>query len=261
MTNGTPDANGPGPPFSALGSLGEALRFLTLLPVPGLPAMTEAGIVRAIPWFPLAGALIGALLLPIGWLGETVWGAGVRAALLVAAGGIITGGLHLDGLSDTFDAVMSWRPPEHKLEIMRDSRIGAMGALALVAVLLLKYAFLAAAGADWWRGVVLAPLWGRGADINGLLFLPAARAGGLGRIFHEQVRRSDFRLASAAAAGIALIVAGPRGLLAGLLVWGCSHLLARWWTRDLGGLTGDTYGALCEIGEVIALAVFTITCL
>lgn len=247
------------PRFSfSLYPLFEALRFLTILPVPGLPPMNERSVVAAIPWFPAAGAVIGLLLLPVGWLAGWGWGDLVRAALIVVAWGVITGGLHLDGLSDTFDAVMSWRPRERKLEIMKDSRIGAMGALALVAVLLLKVAFLGAAGAAWWQAALLAPVLGRWADIYGIFWFPAAREGGLGRTFNAQVQRRDFVVATVGAALLAALVAGWTGLLALLLVWGCAHLLARWWTRDLGGLTGDTYGALCEIGEVVALAVLTL---
>ena len=259
--HGSPEQNG-GPPagfglWALVVRLGEALRFLTIIPQPWMPPMSERGIVLAIPLFPVAGALIGALLLPVGWLAGLGWGDGVRAALLLIAWGVITGGLHLDGLSDTFDGVMSWRPRERKLEIMKDSRIGAMGSLALVAVLLLKFAFLAQAGVSWWQAVLIAPLLGRWADIYGIFWFPAAREGGLGRSFNEQVRRSDFVGATIFAALFAGLVAGPLGLIAMLLVWAGTHLLARWWTNDLGGLTGDTYGALCEIGEVIVLAALT----
>lgn len=238
-------------------NFGEAVRFLTIIPQPWMPPMSERGMVVAIPWFPAAGLLIGALLLPVGWLGGLLWGDLARAALIVVAWGVITGGLHLDGLSDTFDAVMSWRPRERKLEIMKDSRIGAMGALALVAVLLLKVVFLAGAGDRWWAAVLVAPVLGRWADCYGIYFYPAAREGGLGRSFNEQVRRGDFTLATIFAFAVAIIAAGPAGLIAGLLVWGGSLLLARWWVADLGGLTGDTYGALNEIGEVVALAALT----
>lgn len=251
--NGTPRGI-----WGPLTPLGEALRFLTIIPIPGLPPMSERSAVTAIPWFPLAGALIGALLLPLGWLGGWGWGDAARAALIVVAAGVITGGLHLDGLSDTFDAVMSWRSRERKLEIMKDSRVGAMGALAIGAVLLLKFAFLLAAGDAWWQAALLAPVLGRWADIYGIFWFPAAREGGLGRSFNELVQRHDFVFASAAAVGLALLIGQLQGLVALLLVWGVSHLLARWWTRDLGGLTGDTYGALSEIGEVVALAVLSL---
>src|SRR5262244_646475 len=121
--------------WGPLWPLGEALRFLTIIPIPGMPSMSEQSIARAIPLFPLAGAVIGALLIGLGIACGALWDAWVRAVAIVVGWGILTAGLHLDGLSDTFDAVMSWRTRERKLEIMRDSRIGAMGALALIAVL------------------------------------------------------------------------------------------------------------------------------
>ena len=240
--------------WGLLWPLGEALRFLTIIPMPGMPPMAEQSIARAIPLFPLAGAVIGALLVGLGLACGVLWDAWVRSVLIVVGWGIVTSGLHLDGLSDTFDAVMSWRTRERKLEIMKDSRIGAMGALALIAVLALKVTWLHAAGDDWARAVWLAPILGRWADTYGIFRFPPARAGGLGREFQAQARRGDFAIATATAAGLAIILAGPRGLLALALVWGVSSGLARWWTRDLGGLTGDTYGALCEIAEVVTLA-------
>lgn len=233
----------------------EAIRFLTIIPIPWLPAMDERSIPRSIPWFPIVGLLIGGVLLPIGWLAGWLWGDLVRAVLLVVAWAVLTGGLHLDGLSDTFDAVWSWRPRERKLEIMRDSRIGAMGALALIAVLLLKVAWLHAAGEQWWQAVLLAPLWGRWADSYGIHWFPPAREGGLGRTFQDEVQPRQFYLTTAATLLLAGLIGGLVGLLAGLAVWLATWLLARWWTRDLGGLTGDTYGALCEIGEAVVLAV------
>jgi adenosylcobinamide-GDP ribazoletransferase len=181
----------------------------------------------------------------------------VRAVLLVVAWAIITAGLHLDGLSDTFDAVLSWRSRERKLEIMKDSRIGAMGALALIAVLALKVALLAATGDGWLRAIWLAPILGRWADVYAIFWFPAARAGGLGRAYQSQVGRGGLVFGTLITLALALALAGTRGLIALALVWIVAHVLARWWTRDLGGLTGDTYGALCEIAEVVALAVLT----
>ncbi len=242
----------------SLQPLAEALRFLTILPLPGRASMDERSVIAAIPWFPLAGAVIGGLLLPVAWLGELGWGPAGRAALVVVAWGAITAGMHLDGVSDTFDAVLSWRDRERKLEIMKDSRIGAMGAIALASVLLLKFAFLLAAGDAWWSATLLAPALGRWADIYGIFRFPPAREGGLGRTFQAGVRQRDLLFATLTTAALALAVARLQGLIAALLVAGVTHLLARWWTRDLGGLTGDTYGALCEIGEVVALAALTV---
>ena len=185
----------------------------------------SASIARAIPLFPLAGAVIGALLVGLGLACGALWDAWVRSVVIVVGWGVITAGLHLDGLSDTFDAVMSWRPRERKLEIMKDSRIGAMGALALIAVLALKVTWLHAAGDGWLRAVWLAPVLGRWADTYGIFWFPPARAGGLGREFQAQVRRGRFRRSPRRRQpGWRCILAGPRGLLALALVWGVSQL-------------------------------------
>ncbi|MEW6753734.1 MAG: adenosylcobinamide-GDP ribazoletransferase, partial [Candidatus Latescibacterota bacterium] len=192
------------------------------------------------------GVLAGALA---GWL----WGGPLAAMATVGAWTVVTLGLHLDGLADTCDGLLSWRPRERKLEIMRDSRIGTMGALGLAMVLLAKIAALHALGARWWIGALLAPLWGRWADIYGVFFFPAAREGGLGRTFHDQVRRRDFALATAISLGASTLILFPAGALVGLGLLPLVHLLARRMVTALGGLTGDTYGALCELGETAVL--------
>lgn len=239
--------------------IGEALRFLTIIPAPGMPPMSESAIPRAIPYFPFAGLLLGLPLAAIGWSAGHLWGDTVRAVAIVVAWGVLTAGLHLDGLSDTFDGVMSWRSRERKLEIMRDSRIGAMGALALAAIVALKIVLLAGAGDSWLAATLLAPVIGRWADVYGIVRFPPAREGGLGRAFQSQLRRGDLLIASGTALALAWALAGGRGIVALTLTWFVAHLLGRWWTRDLGGLTGDTYGALCEIAEVVTLATLTAT--
>lgn len=243
----------PGP----LASLDTALRFLTSVPLPWPPLAPTAGIAGALPYFPLVGALIGLALLAVGWLAGVFWPPLASAALLVIAWGTLSGGLHLDGLSDTADGVMSWRPREHKLEIMRDSRIGVMGALALIGALLLKLAFLAGAGANWWRAALLAPILGRWAMIYAIARFPAARADGLGSSVQGRLPLAHLLLAGTLVFIAAAAVAGPNGLAACLLAALGAHLLGRWWTHELGGLTGDTYGACCELVEVIALAALT----
>jgi adenosylcobinamide-GDP ribazoletransferase len=219
--------------------------------------MSGDAIGRAIPFFPLAGAAIGALLAGIGLASGALWDEWVRAVAIVVGWGVVTAGLHLDGLSDTFDAVLSWRSRERKLEIMKDSRIGAMGAIALIALLLLKVVLLHGAGDGWLRAVWLAPVLGRWADTYGIFWFPPARAGGLGREFQSQAGRYAFAIASATALVFAVGLGGLRGLIALALVWVVAQLLGMWWTRDLCGLTGDTYGALCEIAEVVVLAVMS----
>ncbi|NNJ11818.1 adenosylcobinamide-GDP ribazoletransferase [Chloroflexales bacterium ZM16-3] len=244
------------PQDGPLAQLDTALRFLTTLPMPW-PAPATSGIAKALPFFPLVGAIIGALLVGVGWAAGLWWPPLTQAALLVVAWAVLSGGLHFDGLSDTFDAIMSWRERERKLEIMKDSRIGAMGALAIIGVFLLKLAFLSDAGAGWWRAALVAPMLGRWAMLQAIASFPAARPGGLGSSVQGQIGLPQLLTVSALVMLAATAIAGVGGLCAALLAAAVAHALGRWWTRELGGLTGDTYGAICELIEVVALATIT----
>lgn len=239
--------------WGPLQPVGEALRFLTAVPIPGLPPMKEANIARSIAAFPLAGLAIGAFGVGVGWVSGWLWGPELQAIMVVVAWMISTWGLHLDGLADSADALFSWRSRERKLEIMKDSRVGTMGALVLIGGVLLKVGALYSLGPFWWYGALLAPMWGRWADVFGIYGFPAAAGGGMGRSFHDRVRRRDFIIATALAVLVGGALLLPWGALVGVVVLVVSYLLGRWMVGSLGGLTGDTYGALSEVGEVVVL--------
>jgi adenosylcobinamide-GDP ribazoletransferase len=224
-----------------------------MFPVPGLPPMKEATVARAMVAFPVVGLLIGACGAGAGLVAGWLFGEPLRAVAVVVAWMVVTWGLHLDGLADSADALFSFRSRERKLEIMKDSRIGTMGSLALISAVLLKVGALYSLGPLWWIGALLAPMWGRWSDIYGIFFFPAAREGGMGRNFNEQVRRRDFIFATISALLIGGLILPPWGALVGLVVLVAAHLLARWMVGVLGGLTGDTYGALSEVGEIVVL--------
>lgn len=229
-----------------------ALGFLTLLPAGG------GSLEGALAWFPLAGLLLGAAAAGAWLLAAWAWGSPLLAGLAaVAAGTVLSGALHLDGLADTCDAACSWRSRERKLEIMRDSRIGTMGALGLAFDLLARVGALTALGswAPW--GVLLAPVWGRWSALYALVWFPPARPDGLGRAFREAGRRRDFPLATATALLAGGLLLPPWGVAAGLAAWIPVHLAARSLARDLGGQTGDTCGALSETAEVAFLLILT----
>lgn len=239
--------------WGPLQSLGEAIRFLTAFPVPGLPPMKEAAVARSMMAFPFVGLLIGGCGVVAGLLAGWLFGEPLRAVAVVIAWMVVTWGLHLDGLADSADALLSWRSRERKLEIMKDSRIGAMGTLALISAVLLKVGALYSLGPAWWLGALLAPMWGRWSDIYGIFFFPAAREGGMGHGFHDRARRRDFWIATASALLIGGVLLPPWGAIVGVVVLVIAHFLARWMAGVLGGLTGDTYGALSEVGEIAVL--------
>ena len=228
-----------------------ALQFLTILPLPAACSPGTAALERSVPFFPLVGLLIGVAVaffdLGLGLLLPPL----LASVLVVIALLVASGGLHLDGLADTADGFLSSRPRERILEIMKDSRSGPMAVAAVVCVLSLKMTALAEVPAAWRFGaIVLMAMAGRCALVLQLTVLPYARKeGGLAAVF--QKTRGAWRLlwALALLVGAAWLALGPAGLAAagGALLVALLFCLYAW--RKIGGLTGDTLGAVCELAE------------
>ncbi len=236
-----------------------AWRFLTVVPLPGNWGMAEADLARSVPWFPLIGLLLGAAAAAL------ACGLALLAPPLVVAAAMViillsfSGGLHLDGLADTADGFFSSRSREQILEIMKDSHIGAMGVIAMVCVLLAKFAALASLpAARLWPAALLMPLAGRSALVIHMALLPYARPSGLGAIFY----RRKPRWAALGAAGV--LAAAAWGVLGagGLGIWAACMavvlILSAYVYRKIGGATGDTLGAICEVVEVVPALVLTL---
>ena len=231
-----------------------AVAFLTVVPVGRWILLGPTDVARGAALFPLVGAGVGAAVgaIAIGLAGPLPVLA--AAALALAAGAVLTGGMHLDALADSADALGA-RSRGRALEIMRDPRIGSFGALALTLDLLAKAAALAALTAA--GGAVLAAL-AAGAVARGtapvLAFaLPAARRDGSGAI----VATGRARAAPATAGAIAVVAAvgaagwtGVAMLAVAAAVVGAVGLVA--WLR-LAGVTGDVLGAAVELAETAAL--------
>ncbi len=138
-----------------------AIRFLTIVPVPGVWGTAEQDLARSVPWFPAIGLLLGGAAAGLAWALSAAPPM-LAAAVLVVVLLSFSGCLHMDGLADTADGFLSSRPRERILEIMKDSHIGAMGVIAIVCLLLVKFAALAALPAGMlWPTVLLMPLAGR----------------------------------------------------------------------------------------------------
>jgi cobalamin 5'-phosphate synthase/cobalamin synthase len=230
-----------------------AISFLTCLPWFGA-ARGAVEPARALGWFPAVGlalgcAQFGLALLLRGWMSDTT-----LSVLLVAALAALTGGLHLDGVADVFDALGGARGDKDRaLAIMRDSRIGAHGATALCLVLLGKVTALADVLArGGLRDVWLAPAVARFCVVALVLLFPYARAEGLGASFHNGARCGDLVLAALLlTAGVLLI--DPRALGAALAAFVAAFALATHARKRFGGLTGDVYGAAIELAELTFL--------
>lgn len=232
-----------------------AVQFLTVIPVP----MATVPYEEAMPFFPLVGALLGALaggLLALG----TVAGlpAGIAAALALVVWLLATGLLHEDGLADVADGIRAGRTPERMLEIMRDSRIGTYGGVALVMATLLRWQALGeiAQGNPWFVvGVCVAA---GGVSRSGLVLLASiARPVGSGMAASVVGRVSGWVvLAVGAQASVAGSLAGWRGT-APILLGSLVLLLAlrAWYHSRLRGVTGDCLGAAAVLVETYILVV------
>lgn len=227
-----------------------AIQFLTILPplVRRTPTSQELGAAGA--FFPLVGLLLGLALVGLDLLLGSQFQSNVRAALLVVALAVATGALHLDGVVDTFDGAFGGGDAATRLEVMRDPRAGAFGVVGLVCLMLVKVAALEALPEHLRStAIIIGPCLGRWAIVQAMWSFPYARRDGLGRAFKEGLGWTHVAVAGltvVAAASFLLGVAGLGLLLAGV---GGGWLASRLLASRLGGLTGDTYGSLCELVE------------
>ena len=230
-----------------------ALQFLTVCPFVSRVACDERDIGRSTPWFPLVGLLIGAAVALLD-RGLSAWfPSSLESVISVIALIAASGGLHTDGLADTADGFLSSRPRERMLEIMRDSRTGAMGVVAIVCVFALKVAALSAVtGSQRFGTLLLMPFAGRCSMLIQLGMLDYARSGGgLCSLFVQNLRRSDVILAVGLLAAVGWLVGDTFGLCAMGLSVAVVAVFALWSRSKIGGFTGDTLGTGCELAELI----------
>ncbi len=230
-----------------------ALGFLTVLPVPEGWGGGERELSRCAPFFPVVGLLIGAVAAGWAWgLGRVLpaWPASVLTVIALIG---VSRGLHMDGLSDTADGFLSSRPRERILEIMRDSHVGAMGVMAIVCAVCLKVAALASLPEGVrWRAALLMPVAGRCALVVSMAALPYARGTeGLGALFYRGRSRMDAAWAVLFLGLVGGAAAGAAGLVASALSVALTLLFAVYTFRKIGGATGDTLGAACELAEIV----------
>lgn len=232
------------------------VQFLTRIPIPVELNVTTKDFERGPVYFPMVGFIIGALLSGLYALLQPHLSLFLLGICLVAAEVFITGGLHLDGLSDTFDGIYSNRDRERMLEIMKDSRLGANGALALLFFMLLKMGLIMELEPRWAVIVLfMMPLISRMNLVLACRYSEYAREDGMGNLFIGKVSRKML-IGALAFTGV-VIVAALWGTVMGLSLWLGTSLFAFYYMKHvsdkIGGMTGDTLGALCELSEIVVL--------
>jgi adenosylcobinamide-GDP ribazoletransferase len=232
-----------------------ALQFLTAIPVRVSGEVTPRAMARAMAWFSVVGLMLGGVLAVADVALRGLFPPMLGAALLLAAWVALTGALHLDGFLDCCDGLLVAKSPSERLEILRDTRVGAFAVVGGICLLLLKFAALLELPSDARMGALLAvPSLTRAAMVYAARAYPYARSGpGLGRLFRESLTWRHVAVAAAIAAAAAWLALGAVGLGLFLWVWLMTVAMAWWVQRRIPGLTGDVYGAINELAEVGAL--------
>lgn len=238
-----------------------AMRFLTLIPISWRAEEDPHHFAHSLVFFPIVGAIIGAVGFLGIWCLLFIFPQPVVVVLVMIYLAFISGCLHLDGLSDSADGLLSSRPREQILSIMKDSRAGAMGVVTVVCLSLAKYGALSAMDPKTLGlAVFFMPFAGRCAILLSMARLQYARKeGGLGLLFYSEQSKTAAVLAFLLLAGLLAALAPSQTIviLAGLLA--VIFLFNRWCRAKLGGATGDTLGAVCELSEMATAIFFTAT--
>lgn len=238
----------------------QAIAFLTRFPVP--PIGNDRDWKKSPMWYPVVGFLIGILLLLFDQLIAIHFPHPIRAGLDLAFWVWITGGLHIDGLLDTADGLLSHRDRERVMEIMKDSRVGAMGVLTAILYLLLKWLALKEliihSSDVFMAGWIVALVVGRFSAVLGMFVFPYVRPQGIGAGMKEGLTLFRFGFAWVVSIVLVGFLMEWKGILYAGITWGMMSLFAWRVSRRLGGLTGDVYGAMIEGAELLMLLLLTI---
>lgn len=255
-----------------------ALQFLTIVPLRIKGDISEDDMSRSAMFFPVAGALQGLIGSLCAALLLRFFSADLTACLVLVILIITNGGFHLDGLADTFDALAVKASGDtaadrvKRLSVMKDSSTGAIGVVAIVVVILLKYMFirnifLYSSSAVLYSLLFLMPVFSKWIMVPAMYHGASARKDGLGRIFIDAVRRKDVVFCSLITVLFSFVItellqqtlyASVTGLLVFflfLVLYIFCLISVKFFTKRFGGLTGDAFGAVSEISEILFLMV------
>lgn len=207
-----------------------------------------------VAYFPLVGLLIGGLLVGVDLLGALIFPTPIRCIVDVLFLAAVTGALHLDGLADSADGLFSHRPRERMLEIMKDPRVGVMGVVTVIFCILLKIGGIEGIGENHiWLWLLIAPVLARVSQVIGLVFMKDARAGeGIGSTLYQ---KGNYRILFGCLVPLALpfLFYFRTGALALIVFAASTATLLIYFHSRVGGMTGDTFGAMTEIVETVLL--------
>jgi adenosylcobinamide-GDP ribazoletransferase len=213
---------------------------------------SDEEVAQAAVFFPVIGFILGAILVLVNTMLQPFATAGLLSVVLVTTLAVLTRGFHLDGLADTFDGLGAGGDRQRILDIMSDSHTGVFGVLAVVLAVLLKVYAIEGMGNERWRGLLAAPVLGRWAMVL-LAHRATAAKPGLGWTLIAHITMRQFLFATV----ITLVLAAGIDQVIGLVMMAWVAVFTTGWKRyfhrRLGGVTGDTFGAVGELSETSVL--------
>lgn len=238
-----------------------AAQFLTRLPVPKNLNPTKEEFGACAPWYPVVGLIVGGILAVAAWgVLSLPLAPGIAAILLLVLGTLLTGAFHEDGLADTVDGMGGGWTKESILRIMRDSRIGSYGALAVVFLILIRVTSLWGTEPAYWpHALIVAHVLSRWSILPLMKFMPYARADqpGLGKPIVESITSGGLLVSTLGVAFFCIAIAGGVGLISMIVASVTAFIMGRFFKKRIGGMTGDCLGAvnvLCEVAVLILFA-------
>lgn len=236
-----------------------ALQFLTIVRLRDALPFDEGTLGRSGAFFPLVGFLLGMAAWGLDILFSLLVPLSLANVFLIAALAGLSRGFHLDGLADSADGLLGSADRQRSLTIMKDSRIGTFGTLALIGIVMLKLRALdLLSGVDRTHALLLSPMFGRWACVIMAYAAPPAREEGLGALFVRGVQFREAMLASIFTLMAGFVLVGFLNLLLLGLLSGIMLGTTRYCKRRLGGVTGDTMGAIGEISETAVFCFFAL---
>lgn len=231
-----------------------SFQFFTRIPINKAVDFNERNMRYSLFFYPYIGALMGSIAAAV-YFPLSKGNINIASLVSIFVLLFLTGGLHIDGLSDTFDGFLSSRDRERTLEIMKDSRVGTFGVLSIIFLILSKFVIIS----SFEKGLPLALILSMVNSRLGASYIIAnkkvARKGGLGDMFHKS-NPGKLILLNTTIYLIILLLINYYYIVPLVITFLFNEYFSRWSYKKIGGMTGDTYGAIIEISEVISLFSF-----
>ena len=235
-----------------------ALQFLTILPIKIKSEIKEKDFGASLLYFPIVGLGIG-LVLSLSTFLLSSLPVLIKSAIILTVSTVITGGIHLDGFADTCDGFYGNRPREKILEIMRDSHIGTMGVIGVVSLLLLKFSLIASLRNEiLWKALILMAVFSRWTQCLACSNSVYARKEGKAKYFIEYASKRDVFIGGLFSLALFVLLMQIKGIILFLVSAPMIFLFLQYIKKKIGGMTGDTIGAISEVAEVLILLFFMV---